>query len=423
MHTHRPTLCALAAAALAVTACSDSRVPVAPSDQTAQPDLRQATQGAPDDPLALAQTVRGFGGFFLDEQGTPTVYLKDAAQRGAAEQALGPWLNSRGLNGAQMRVLHADFGWSDLQAWHGKGSPVALAIHGVVFSGADGASNRLRIGVERGSGAEGQVRSALAALGIPAAAVTVEETDPIVPMTTLQGELRPVIAGLQINFPGFLCTLGFNATATGALGSPAGFVTASHCTTIQGGVESTPYWQPLKSVNPTQIATEIIDPVYTTLPGCPAGRRCRRSDAAFAKYINGTTNTRGSIARTSSTNKRNLTIVGHYTITANASSSNFTIGAVVNKVGRTTGWSQGKVTGTCVDVNVSGSDITQLCQTIVSATVGAGDSGSDVFSITSGANNPVTLDGVLWGGSSNGQTFVFSPLANVIGEIGPLTTH
>ena len=109
------------------------------------------------------------------------------------------------------------------------------------------------------------------------------------------------------------------------------------------------------------------------------------------------------------------------TITADAPSSNFAIGEVVNKVGRTTGWSQGPVGATCVDVNVSGSDITQLCQTIVVATVGAGDSGSDVFTI--GTGNNVTLDGVLWGGSSNGKVFVFSPLANVKQELGALTTH
>jgi hypothetical protein len=52
--------------------------------------------------------------------------------------------------------------------------------------------------------------------------------------------------------------------------------------------------------------------------------------------------------------------------------------------------------------------------------VGAGDSGSDVFAITSGTS--VTLAGVLWGGSGN-HTFVFSPLANVQQELGTLTTH
>jgi hypothetical protein len=76
-----------------------------------------------------------------------------------------------------------------------------------------------------------------------------------------------------------------------------------------------------------------------------------------------------------------------------------------------------------VNVNVSGSKITQLCQTIVSANVGGGDSGSDVFTVTSGTN--VRLAGVLWGGGSmNGKTvFVFSPLANIKGELGALTTH
>jgi len=415
----RTTSFAFVAGALAL-ACSDSSQPVGPTDQSdgSNPSItgRVATQGSPEDPVALGSTVPGFGGFFLDAQGNPTVYLKDAGRRGAAEQALAPWLGSHGLQGSQMKVLHADFEWSQLEDWHAKGSPVALAVRGAVFADADESTNRLKIGIERGASA-GEVRQALARLGIPAAAVTVEETDPIIQLATLQSQVRPVVAGLQINFPGFLCSIGFNATRSGT----AGFVTASHCTTTQGGVESTPYWQPLQSSSPTQIATEIADPSYTTGGSCPAGRRCRRSDASFAQYINSTTNTLGGIARTGSTRRNDLTITGNWTITADAASSSFPIGAVVNKVGRTTGWSQGPVTQTCVDVNVSGSTITQLCQTIVSATVGAGDSGSDVFSIGSGSS--VTLDGVLWGGSSNGKTFVFSPLANVKQELGSLTTH
>jgi hypothetical protein len=30
---------------------------------------------------------------------------------------------------------------------------------------------------------------------------------------------------------------------------------------------------------------------------------------------------------------------------------------------------------------------------------------------------------VLWGGSTDGKTFVFSPFANITGELGALTTH
>ena len=53
--------------------------------------------------------------------------------------------------------------------------------------------------------------------------------------------------------------------------------------------------------------------------------------------------------------------------------------------------------------------------------MGGGDSGADVFTITSGTN--VKLNGVLWGGSGDGKLFVFRPLANVKGELGALTTH
>ena len=92
----------------------------------------------------------------------------------------------------------------------------------------------------------------------------------------------------------------------------------------------------------------------------------------------------------------------------------------MNKVGRTTGWTQGAVTNTCVNTGVSGTKIVQLCQTFVSAGVGAGDSGSDVFGLTGGSS--VRLLGVLWGGNSGGTLFVYSPITQVEQELGPLTT-
>ena len=117
---------------------------------------------------------------------------------------------------------------------------------GAVFVDNDETSNRVLIGVENLS-AMGQVKAAVARLRIPDEAVIVERADPIVQVATLQNVVdRPVRAGVQINFPGFLCSVGFNATS----GTQRSFVTASHCTTTQGGVESTPYWQPLQSTQP-----------------------------------------------------------------------------------------------------------------------------------------------------------------------------
>jgi hypothetical protein len=420
LRQHTFTLALAAAATVALGSCSDdTTLPSAPSGPSTAPDLALAAaqQGLDDDPVALARAVPGFGGFFVDEQGTPTVYLTNPGRRVAAEQALGPWFRERNRPAAALRVLPARFAWTDLERWHAQASPEALAVPGAVFADADEAGNRVHIGVEHAAAAS-RVRAVLARLGIPAAAADVEIVAPIRQVATLRGAVRPVVAGVQINFPGFLCSIGFNAARLGV----RGFVTASHCTTTQGGVESTPYWQPLQTTKPVTIATETVDPTYkTTLAGCPSGRRCRRSDAAFAKYVNGTTNTLGRIARTASTSSSDLTIAGGWTVTSNATSSLFTVGETVNKVGRTTGWSQGKVVATCVTVNVSGTLITQICQTVVNAKVGAGDSGADVFKVTSGTN--VKLDGLLWGGSSNGKQFVFSPFANITGELGALTTN
>jgi hypothetical protein len=72
---------------------------------------------------------------------------------------------------------------------------------------------------------------------------------------------------------------------------------------------------------------------------------------------------------------------------------------------------------------VSGTNITQLCQTFVenqggANVVGSGDSGSGVFRIQSGDN--VQLVGILWGGSSDNKLFVFSPLAQIQQELGSL---
>jgi hypothetical protein len=114
-----------------------------------------------------------------------------------------------------------------------------------------------------------------------------------------------------------------------------------------------------------------------------------------------------------------LTIAGEFHISAEDLNTEFVVGSELNKVGRTTGWTRGPVTLTCVDVLQSGSRFVELCQTFVGAGVAGGDSGSPVFAEEGGGN--VTLAGILWGGG--GGNFVFSPLANIERELGPLQTH
>jgi hypothetical protein len=280
-----------------------------------------------------------------------------------------------------------------------------------VFADHDERIGRLRFGVENANAIRG-VEASLRRLGLSSADYVVEVTEPIRQMATLQNvSVRPIQAGSQIHFGGYLCTLGFNVD----VGTVRHFITNSHCTNKQGGVEGTQYYQPLSSVNSTVIATEVKDPTYTRNleSRCPRGKLCRYSDASMAKYAIATNGARGEIASTSGFNNSSLTITGTHTITAqNTNATPVAVGATVSKIGRTTGWTQGKVTNTCVTTNVSGTNISQICQTFVTAGVNSGDSGSPVFV---GTGN-VTLVGILWGGS--GSQFVFSPLANIVRELG-----
>jgi hypothetical protein len=98
-------------------------------------------------------------------------------------------------------------------------------------------------------------------------------------------------------------------------------------------------------------------------------------------------------------------------------------GETANKVGRTTGWTHGPTSGTCVDVLALGTNHIRLCQAIVTALVDGGDSGSPVFFRRASGSN-VTLLGILWGGSTDeaNPEFVYSPLSGIERELGELRT-
>jgi hypothetical protein len=134
------------------------------------------------------------------------------------------------------------------------------------------------------------------------------------------------------------------------------FITNSHCTNEQGSLEGTGYGQPLLSASGV-IATEVADPEYFRR-GCYASFLCRYSDASRAAYAAGTPSTLGSIARTPAPNAQgdaNLRIAGEFHISAEDLNTEYVVGSELNKVGRTTGWTRGPVTLTCVDVLQSGS--------------------------------------------------------------------
>ena len=319
---------------------------------------------------------------------------------------------------ARTPVLEAQ-GRSDLEARHQRLLPL-FELSDVVYTDADETRGRLVVGVLNRRGGEGQVRGRLRALGIDSQSVDVVETEPIFALATLRDRSPDVQGGLQIRFSQYLCSLGFVAeTASGA-----GFGPASHCSDRQGAVDGTTYYQPLNQDENDWIGNETLDPPYLRSGSCPKGKKCRRSDANFSLSSGARELNLGVIAQTTQLGSLEISKTSpRFNITGEVEEEPVAVGTAVDKVGRTTGWTQGHVTNTCVNTGVQGSTIVLICQTFVSASgviVGSGDSGSPAF-ISSGNN--ATLAGVLWGGNQSGTQFVYSPIKNVREELGPMTTH
>lgn len=191
---------------------------------------------------------------------------------------------------------------------------------------------------------------------------------------------------------------------------------------VRGSVDGTEFSQPADL-----IGSEVADPPFFTTFPCPAGRRCRFSDAARFRYTTGKGSDLGGIARPVARSPvdgtRNIDAANpFFSITAELSPVQ---GVEVNKVGQRTGWTHTRIGSTCVAANVAATNITMLCQsrTVVGFVPGVsrpGDSGSPVFYWNGGSN--VTLTGLLWGGNASFTSFVFSPMSGIERELGALRT-
>lgn len=386
----------LLAAALLVAGLAALAVPASAQG----PETLAAPARSADAVLAdLNAKLPGFGGLFTDADGVPTVYVTpDRAPL------------FRKAFGGEIRVIEGRWEFRQLLGWRASMRDL-LSAPGVVLLDADEAKNRVRIGVAPGTSATTRklLQARMRGLGVPAGAVVIEETEPMRPLLTLSNAFSPVPGGVEIHWSNFLCTLGFNVIR----GDSCYFVTNDHCTDVQGVSTGTIYMQPVFGV---QIGQEVLDPPFFTGGPCPAGRICRYSDAAAARYFDPTNCEFGKIART--------TGIGSVTVDPSNPRWNIVakilapaLGVTVAKTGRTTGWSENAVAATCVDTNVSGSNITRLCQSFVNATVGGGDSGSPVF-LRRIPTSEAGLGGILWGGNLAGTQFVFSPIENIETDFG-----
>ena len=111
-------------------------------------------------------------------------------------------MRSEGFAPSQLRVLKGDFEYLRLDDWFNRAAPLVLGQPGIVLVDLDEGSNRVRIGVERATTAT-SVRSLLAGLNIPAAAVMVEQTEPIHFAANSAPADPPCARGAPDQFPRF----------------------------------------------------------------------------------------------------------------------------------------------------------------------------------------------------------------------------
>jgi hypothetical protein len=272
----------------------------------------------------------------------------------------------------------------------------------------------IRIGIDPAADVD-EVAAWVAAAGIPADAVSIEGRPRGRNLTTLRDRLRPVPGGVQITANGdSLCTLTVNALLSES--EEWGFLICSHCTVEFGAVSGVAYQNEEGYGN--AIGYELVDPALWA-PGeglCPSSVQhgCRFSDAAFFAYSSSSYPDSMTIARTVSWPPQSVTI--------NSNSPRFgvtgpveylPVGLDVHKIGRTTGWTTGEITATCVDKEMGG--IVMFCSWVADYDSGDGDSGSPVFT-WDGSSWTVGLVGNHWG--ADGSNRYFSPWGYIVLEIG-----
>ncbi|MEJ7759564.1 MAG: hypothetical protein WKF55_08210 [Gemmatimonadaceae bacterium] len=381
---------------------------------------------------ALAQQISGFGGYYTDGNANLHVVLTDLSQTDLAKNAvqqvfagLGPSAHFRGAGGRAIIIHQGVFTFRQLDAWRDalfRSGAAAGVLHAIDL---DEGQNRIVAGAPSAAAAT-RLRGIAEQLQLPAMALEIRVAPPERDLTdSLRGYVSPHAAGLKIVSynANKECSLGFN-TLSGRF-----FVTNSHCTRYRGQEYSnqTIFYQPDAALG-TVIGQESDDPSYFSAEvneECPTPlSACRYSDAALFVYSSfsapGSAG-QGRIWRplyavSGPTGDGPTEISGTLTITAEVDRA--TQFQTLDKVGASTGWTYGPVVSTCV--NSSANSYWYLCQDVVSAGAGAGDSGSPVFQYTSPIFDEVSLYGVLRGYSSTFGGFVFSQLGSIHQELGYL---
>lgn len=421
-----PRLVPALAALLALAACADSPE-TGPTGPSRAEGVTADTVPAPDTLVyegeaeyeAIQREVPAYAGHWRDSQGNRVVALTDESQKDAALKAIELRREPDPAEGEPRTsttiFIPARYTFAQLRDYRNAATFPVLEAKGAVLVDLDEERNRVFVGISDAS-ARPDVEARLARAGVPLGAVIIEETGTPEAYQTLQNFFRPLQSGYQIrNAAGAICTLGVPAVGVGA-----SYITNSHCTQAYWWNTGTNFFQHTIG-GAFFIGAEILDPA-----GWPCGGSlCRWSDAARIPVAAGVP-AAVQVARTTGFgvhwNPGSITTGGVAAFNAGVAPQWWPLlGQVVDKVGRTTGWTRGVVTHTCVNFVApppAPPGRVVLCQYLMTNMAGPGDSGSPVFRVLPGNNAQIT--GLLWGGivTPTFKRSIFSPRGGVFADLG-----
>lgn len=347
--------------------------------------------------IAAAEAVESFGGFFFDEDGNPTVYLKNPASAPAVDGQLraiflsGPiGVGPRAIaNKGAIRYRAGRYDFRQLASFGAIVSRLLDHEASAQWIDIDEANNRITLAVSD-IAAHARLNEAIQAAGVPLDAYVVNLEGPSVPVAgpgdSLTSAFNAIPGGVLINDNG-PCTLGFTINWNGR---PA-FVTASHCTPWFAGLSPTlDFGQPVGGSS--AMTDEVADPrPWQNTGDCVHAiffsgvDVCRYSDAAIFLAHDSVANSRfavGYIARlagylnTPSVNQSNP----RWEISGKKTTAY--VGEAMEKQGISTYWTQGLIANSCTtqyQPMLDGQKAKLWCQHVMSWAPLEGDSGGPVF--------------------------------------------
>lgn len=403
------------------TGCTDtiSSVPEPVPDQAVLPQQAHTTTGLDNLYAEIARLHPGFGGAAL-ENGRWTIYAAPIPDLTATDkQRVANYVSAlearfrlrddvaRMFGKHQPAVRYVRYSYDQLAGWRARAREMLFPSGDLHFLDIREQENRIVAGLSAEASAE-RIWDLLHSSGIPRRAVHFVSAAPSVPTTSLRDAHEVPRGGHQIEFgDASVCTLAL----AGRFGASRAYVTSSHCTLETGEATGTVHTQ-----GGVQIGHEIYDPAYAShLSGCPDSFSCRYSDVAIGVFDADRLWHPGQLAHPVARNPNGASVelLPHQPALPIRGEVAYPVGGeTLSKIGRTTGWTFGPVTGTCQDIRVGGTNVVLLCQDRVTAGVDGGDSGAAVFAHH---GDEAVLYGVLWG--RMGDDFLFSSLYNIREDI------